>query len=152
MDPEPLLDWLRRIWPDDLPNPTGIHVANDAHLTDVPDPWVSINSTASLRALSARAGKPLSPHRFRGNLWIDGLSPWDEHEWVGRTVSIGGATLAVREQITRCKATMANPETGKRDVDTLDILNDLGHQEFGVYAEVIEGGEVKLGDPVAVAA
>ena len=39
-----------------------------------------------------------------------------------------------------------------RDVDTLDILNDLGHQEFGVYAEVIEGGEVKLGDPVAVAA
>ena len=45
---------------------------------------------------------------------------------------------------------MANPETGKRDVDTLDLLNELGHQEFGVYAEVIDGGEIALGDTVSV--
>ena len=149
---EPLLDWLRRIWPDDLPNPTGVYRAENAHLTDVPDPWISIKSTASLKAFSALAGQDLSPHRFRGNLWIDGLAPWDEKKWVGKTVQIEDVKLAVREEITRCKATMANPDTGKRDVDTLQLLDELGHQEFGVYAEVIEGGEISLGDAVTVTA
>ncbi len=150
-DAAPFLDWIRRIWPDDLPAPTGIYRANDAHLTDVPDPWVSINSTASLKALANMAGTEVSPHRFRGNLWIDGLAAWEEKKWVGKTLKVGAATLVVREEITRCKATMANPETGKRDVDTLELLDELGHQEFGVYAEVVESGEVELGDSVTVA-
>ncbi|MDD9978829.1 MAG: MOSC domain-containing protein, partial [Boseongicola sp.] len=101
-----IVDWLRKIWPDDLPKPTEVYKTTDAHLTDVPDPWISINSTASLKALSQRAGSTLSPHRFRGNLWVDGLSAWEEHEWVGKTLKVGSATLQVREQITRCKATM----------------------------------------------
>ena len=96
------------------------------------------------------AEREVSPHRFRGNLWIDGLQPWDEKHWIGKTLQIGDAKLAVREEITRCKATMANPETGKRDLDTLELLDELGHQEFGVYAEIIEGGEIKLGDSVTV--
>ncbi|MGI9393180.1 MAG: hypothetical protein ACR2OY_00900 [Boseongicola sp.] len=50
--------------------------------------------------------------------------------------------------MTRCKATMANPDTGRRDLDTLGLLDDLGHQEFGVYAEVIEGGTLSVGDAV----
>ncbi len=149
-DEAPLVDWLRRIWPDDLPAPTGVYQASDAHLTDVPDPWLSLNSTASLKALAARADSDLNPHRFRGNLWIDGLEPWAEKRWVGKTVQIGDVKFAVREEITRCKATMANPETGKRDVDTLQLLDDLGHQEFGVYAEVIEAGEIALGASVTV--
>ncbi len=149
-DEEPFLDWLHTIWPDDLPKPTGIYRADGAHLTDIPDPWVSINSTASLKALSTMAEREVSPHRFRGNLWIDGLQPWDEKHWIGKTLQIGDAKLAVREEITRCKATMANPETGKRDLDTLELLDELGHQEFGVYAEIIEGGEIKLGDSVTV--
>jgi hypothetical protein len=42
---------------------------------------------------------------------------------------------------------MANPETGARDVDTLMHLRDgWGHQDFGVYAEVIEGGPIVVGD------
>ncbi|MEM9970862.1 MAG: MOSC domain-containing protein [Pseudomonadota bacterium] len=150
-DTEELVDWLRRIWPDDLPAPTGIYRATNAHLTDVPDPWISINATASLDALSALAGQSLSPHRFRGNLWIDGLDAWQEKGWVGKTLKVGDAALAVREEITRCKATMANPETGKRDVDTLDLLSELGHMEFGVYAEVVDGGDISLGDPVTIA-
>ncbi|NNJ67832.1 MAG: MOSC domain-containing protein, partial [Boseongicola sp.] len=60
------------------------------------------------------------------------------------------AVLQVKEQITRCKATMANPETGQRDVDVLGTLDDLGHQEFGVYAEVVESGNVALNAPVEV--
>jgi len=144
----PLIDWLRQIWPGDLPRPTAIYQGRDVHLTDVPDPWISLNSAASLKALSHRAGVILSPHRFRGNIWIDDLDPWAEAKWVGKTIQLGPVTLAVRSQITRCKATMANPETGRRDLDTLGLLDDLGHQEFGVYAEVIDGGTLSVGDGV----
>ena len=103
------------LWPIDLPAPTGLYKAASAHLTDVPDPWISIATTASLKALSHRVGMKLSPHRFRGNLWLDGTDPWEEMNWVGKRLQIGEVVLDVKEQITRCKATMANPETGKRD-------------------------------------
>ncbi len=145
-----LVNWLRQLWPGDLPKPTAIYRSNAGHLTDMPDPWISLNSTASLKALSQRAGVILLPHRFRGNIWIDGLDPWQEAEWVGKTIQAGDVTLAVRARITRCKATMANPETGRRDLDTLGLLDDLGHQEFGVYAEVVDGGMLSVGDVVIV--
>ncbi len=137
-----LIDWLRDLWPIDLPSPTKLYRVQGVPLTDVPHPWVSINSTSSLKALGHRTGSDLSPHRFRGNIWIDGLAPWDETNWIGKRLRVGDAVLEVKEQITRCKATMANPETGQRDVDVLGTLDDLGHQEFGVYAEVIESGHV----------
>ena len=47
-------------------------------------------------------------------------------------------------------ATTANPETGRRDAETLDALErGWGHQDFGVYAEVVAGGTVKVGDSFA---
>jgi uncharacterized protein YcbX len=147
-----LLDWLSRLWPADLPAPTGIYRTPETHLTDVPDPWVSINSHATLRAVGERAGAELSMHRWRGNLWIDGWAPWEEFDLVGRTLRVGSATLEVKERITRCKATMANPETGRRDVDTLATLRTWGHQDFGVYAAITGGGTIRTGDAVEILA
>lgn len=144
------LDWVGRIWSSDLPAPTAMYRATDAHLTDVPDAWLSIGCLASNRALSQRMGQDLSPDRWRANLWLEGTVPWEEKEWVGKTIMIGQVALKVACEITRCKATMANPETGRRDADTLDALQKLGHQEFGLYAEVIEGGTLHVGDPVVV--
>jgi MOSC domain-containing protein YiiM len=43
-------------------------------------------------------------------------------------------------------ATSVNTDTGIRDVDTLKALNSLDHQDFGVYATVIETGDIALGD------
>lgn len=147
-DPEALVNWIGEIWSSDLPAPTSLYRATDAHLTDVPDAWLSIGCLSSNRALGQRMGTELSPHRWRANLWLEGTPPWAEKEWVGRTLRIGDVTLKVASEITRCKATMANPETGRRDADTLGALDDLGHQEFGLYAEVIEGGLLQVGAAV----
>ena len=147
-----LSDWLSRLWPADLPAPTGTYRTTGAHLTDVPDPWLSVNNHATHRAVAQRAGRDLSIHRWRGNLWIEGLAPWQEFEWIDREIAVGDATLRVEQRITRCKATMANPETGRRDVDTLGLLRTWDHQDFGVYARVIRGGQIALGAPVSVPA
>jgi hypothetical protein len=147
---ERLVAWLAPLWPAEFPRPTGL-VSADAALTDVPEPWVAVNNLASHRAVADRLGDAgLSIHRWRGNIWIDGLAPWEEFDWPGRRLCIGDAVLEVQERIGRCKATMANPETGRRDRDTLAALRSWDHDDFGVYAVVVEGGEIVEGGPVTL--
>jgi uncharacterized protein len=142
-----LIAWFRPFWPEVRPEPAAVVHVPGVPMTDVPDPFVAILNTASNRALSQRVGQPLSIHRWRGNIWLAGLAPWEEFDLVGRDLRIGGAVLHVVEPITRCRATEANPETGRYDAGTLAALNEgYGHQDFGVYARVVQGGDVALGD------
>ena len=48
--------------------------------------------------------------------------------------------------IQRCRHTEANPETGRRDADTLGVLQSWGHRDMGVYAVVTQGGDIAVGD------
>ncbi|MCC6000314.1 MAG: MOSC domain-containing protein [Pararhodobacter sp.] len=146
-----LVDWLRPLWPDSRPAPARLVSRTDGGaLTDVPAPWVAILSMTSLRTLSQRMGRDLSIHRFRGNLWLDGLAPWQEFDLIDRALTIGQARLRVVARITRCVATCANPETGRTDADTLAALEQgWGHADFGVYAMVTQGGTVSVGDTVS---
>lgn len=146
-DTERFLDWVRPLSPADRAQPSRIYSAADVAMTDTDYQSISILSLASNADLAARMGIDLSPLRWRGNLWLEGLAPWAERDWIGKTVRIGGAVLAIEEHIVRCLATTANPVTGERDADTLGALNALhGAQEFGVYAKVIEGGAIRQGD------
>lgn len=140
------LEWLGPLTPATRAQPVQIVKAGRG-MTDSEFPSVSILSTASLADLSARMGQDLSPHRWRGNLWLDGAAPWAEFDWIGREIRIGGAVLRIEERITRCNATKVNPETGKPDADTLAALEAaFGHQDFGVYATVIQSGAIATGD------
>lgn len=149
-EPGSFIEWIARLWDSRLPRPTGLYRADAAHLTDVPDPWISVGFLASNRALSQRMGQDLSPDRWRANLWLEGTVPWEEKEWVGKTIRIGEVALKIACEITRCQATMANPLTGRRDANTLGALSELGHQEFGLYAEVVQGGAIRTGDTASV--
>ena len=151
-DAQKLLDWTRPLISENRPAPKEIRRAGSRGMTDSNFASVSIMSLATLRAVSGRAGRDLSPLRFRGNLWIDGeLAPFEEFEWVGKTLTLGRTTLKVIEPITRCRATMANPDTGVVDTDTLDILDSAwNHQQFGINVEVIESGDVSVGDGLAI--
>lgn len=149
VDAARLMDWLRPLWPENRPEPAQVvHVPGQA-MTDQDEPWVSINSLSSLADLSARMGRELSIHRFRGNIWVQGWAPWAEHGLVGRQITIGAARLEVVELIGRCRATGANPETGVQDADTMGALETgYGHTDFGIFARVIGSGKVALGDEV----
>jgi uncharacterized protein YcbX len=145
-----LLSWLKPIYPADRRPPAALVRAPDAGMSDAPFASVSILNEASLRALSQRLGQTLDPRRFRGNLWLDGLAPWEEFDLVGKRLRVGEAELEVIEPIGRCRATEANPDTGRRDAATLAALEDgWGHTEFGVYAMVRKGGRIATGDTAA---
>lgn len=147
---ERFLDWVAPISPTDRFRPAAL-VRGPRAMTDSAFPSISIKSLASNAALSAHMGIDLSIHRWRGNLWIDGLAPWAEFALVGRRLRIGEAVLEVRERVGRCKATTADPETGVPDADTLRGLREVvGAQDFGVFAVVVEPGPVARGDAVEV--
>lgn len=146
-DAERFITWLAPISPTDQFRPARLVSVPGCALTDSDFPSVSIANLASNAALAAHMGQDLSIHRWRANLWLDGLEPWVEADWIGREIRIGGALLRVVEPITRCKATTANPETGLVDADTLGALRGLrGAQQFAVYARVLDGGIIRRGD------
>jgi uncharacterized protein YcbX len=117
--------------------------------SDVPEAWVSIINLESVRDLERVTGKPVSPVRFRGNLYVGGGHPWSEHAWVGQEITVGEARLKVHERIGRCAATEVNPATAERDMQILRALSHgFNHTNMGVYAEVVRGGEIKSGDAV----
>ncbi|MEM6679950.1 MAG: MOSC domain-containing protein [Pseudomonadota bacterium] len=145
-----LTAWIAPLAGERQPGPYRMARLPAAHLSDMPQNYVSILSLSSLRALGEHLGQPMDVRRFRGNLWLEGLWPWQEEEWIGREISIGPVRFRVDEPIGRCRATEAGPETGRYDATTVAGLRKArGHTEFGVYATVIEGGTVSEGDTVA---
>ncbi len=119
--------------------------------SDVEPKFLSIQNRASLDAIGGHAGTRFDQRRMRGNLLLDGLAPWVEMEWAGRRLRVGEAELEVVEIIGRCPATMLDPENGARNIPTLDILNrEYGHQDCGVYAKVVQGGTIRVGDGVTL--
>ena len=140
------LDWVRPLNPAERAEPVSIVTAGRG-MTDSDFPSVAILNTATLADLSARMGVDLSPDRWRGNLWLNGAAPWVEFDWIGQSIRIGGAVLQIKERITRCNATKVDPATGIPDADTLGALEaEFGHQDFGVYAVVTQGGPIAVGD------
>lgn len=150
-DGQALIDWSRGMIPETRAASTRVVSAPGRGMTDSDFPSISICNHASNRAVGQKLGHDLSPLRWRGNLWLDGLALWEEFDLIGKRLKIGETLLEVREPITRCAATTANPDTGRRDADTLGALRDgWNHQEFGVYAVVIEGGRIAAGDAVDI--
>jgi len=148
-DGDRLIDWVTPLMPANRAASTRLIRAASRGMTDSDFPSVTLCNMSSHRAVEQRVGKPLSIHRWRGNIWIDGLAPWEEFDWIDREVAIGGAVFRVTERTDRCLATAANPETGQRDAATLEALDHWGHRDFSVRAEVIQSGDIALGDGVA---
>ena len=67
----------------------------------------------------------------------------------GNRRSDRSARLKVVKRIVRCAATEVDPDTGIRDLPIpRTLMEHFGHADCGVYAEVIEGGPIAVGDAV----
>jgi uncharacterized protein YcbX len=120
-------------------------------------------TTSTLDALrAAHAGGDFDVRRYRANVVVeDAGDGFAENDWIGRTVSLGGAGAAMQVSIPtmRCvMTTMAQPGLD-RDVSLLQTIARTNRQTIfggewaccGVYGDVAAGGEVRVGDEVSVA-
>ena len=127
---------LDPLWLDTVAERLGVESLDvlDTHgtfsLADRPRRYVSIINLASARTLGEFLGTAIDPARFRMNVWIDGLEPFAELNWVAghpgtRDIRIGGVRLRVDEACVRCKAIEANPHSGEYDLALQKALEDL---------------------------
>jgi uncharacterized protein len=120
---------------------------------------VTLVSTAALDTLAAEAAcDGVDGRRFRMLFGVDGIPAHAEDAWVGHDVRVGEALVKVHGNVGRCVVTTLDPDTGERDLDTLHALTryrgEVATTErlpFGVWAQVLEPGTVRLGDSVAPA-
>jgi uncharacterized protein YcbX len=108
---------------------------------------------ASLDDLNARLaanGFPAVPvNRFRPNVVLDGLDPYDEDHL--DTITAGSVTLRLVKPCTRCEITTTDQETARRNLEPLRTLatyrrdDRLAGVTFGMNAIVVAGDGATLG-------
>jgi len=117
---------------------------------------VTIINRASVRALAEALGDEVDERRFRGNVLVEGLAPFEEQTWQGRRVRIGEAEFAVTTPVIRCVATEADPTLGEWNLPVLKTLVHAFAQDrptMGVLAEPRRGGgAMAVGDAIEVVA
>jgi uncharacterized protein YcbX len=117
----------------------------------------SLISRASLERLARQADvDTIDARRFRMLIEVDGVPAHAEDGWVGGEVRVGEALIQFEGHVGRCLITSLDPDSGKSDLPTLDLLRayrgDMPTTEplpFGIHGRVLEPGAVRIGDPVA---
>lgn len=103
---------------------------------------LSVATDGALAALGA------DRRRLRPNLLIGGVEGLAEREWEQRFLRIGEAVIGLANLRQRCIMITWDPDTGVQDLDVFRRM----HRQFGgsmaLDAWVVEGGRVKVGDPV----
>lgn len=116
------------------------------HFDDGP---IHILTTASLSLLSSilpDAG--IDPRRFRPNIVLD--TQYLDSDLIGKKIQCGDCTLEVTHNTERCR--MITLEQG--DIENRpEILKSVSKRfdlNFGVYARVLTGGPISVGDSVEI--
>jgi uncharacterized protein len=135
----------------ELRGPPSVLHAPGFSFSDVARKVVSIINLASVAAIEDVVGRPVHPLRFRGNVYVTGWPAWREFDFLGQEITVArGPRLRVIKRIVRCAATNVEPDTGIRDLSIPDtLMRSFGHADCGVYGEVVEGGEIAVGDELS---
>ena len=88
--------------------------------------------------------------RLRPNILIGGVEGMEEAQWPGAELHIGDAIVRLDSLRGRCPMTTVDPDTLERDPE---VLRDIGRRFGGrlaLNAEVVRGGQVRVGDTVTL--
>ena len=114
-----------------------VHVLTTSSLEWVKRQWASTGGDA---------------RRYRPNIVLDTGEDEAlvEDGWLGATLSIGSCRLRVAERVERCVMPTFHQEGLSRAPGLLRFLAQRNETMLGVYADVVEAGTIRVGDPVSV--
>jgi hypothetical protein len=135
------------------------------NLCDTKGAYVSFLNLASVDALSEFMGEAIVPSRFRMNVWMAGLEPFEELTWVDKfpgtwEIFVGDCCFRVDDACERCRAVEANPTTGKYDLAVLARLSTMMEQRgyksphrgvshvMGILASPLNQGVIRRQDAI----
>jgi uncharacterized protein YcbX len=143
-------NWIEEEFSGELLGRPRILSADSHSFSDKKQKVLHLINLASVRALEAKLACSIDPMRFRANIIVDGIPPFAEFEWVGKSLRLPGITLAGEDRTERCAATNVDPQTGERDMSLPRQLMGLyGHTDFGIYLKAQSEGRIAIGDVMA---
>jgi MOSC domain-containing protein YiiM len=99
---------------------------------------VTVLSREAWERAAAEAGQPdVDPALRRANLLVSGI---DLRETIGRTLAIGETEILIHGETKPCE---------RMDADALRLRETLADWRGGAFGEVVNGGRIRIGDPVA---
>jgi len=112
---------------------------------------VSLLNIQSINDFQQKIDKKIEISRFRGNICIDGIKPWEEREWIGKIIKINNVSFKVEKNIPRCVAINLKPTTDDNSLNLLQSLKKTyDHFEMGIYLTPLDNGEINLCDNIEI--
>ena len=112
---------------------------------------VSLINIQSINDFQKKIDKKVEISRFRGNICIDGIKPWKEREWIGKTIKINNISFKVEKNIPRCVAINLKPKTDDNSLNLLQSLKKTyDHFEMGIYLTALSDGEIRIGNKLII--
>lgn len=120
------------------------------------DGAVSVISVATIAGIGREVGLQLDRRRFRANIVVEteNAEPFQEDEWVGRTLVFGDQNsrpaVGITQRDLRCMMLNLDPDTAVQDGRVMKAVVRLNKNNAGVYATVVRAGTIRVGDRVSV--
>ena len=112
---------------------------------------VSLLNIQSINDFQKKIDKKVEISRFRGNICIDGVKPWEEQKWVGKIVKINNVSFKVEKKIPRCVAINLKPQTNDNSLNLLQALKKTyNHFDMGIYLTALDDGKIKVGNQIEI--
>jgi uncharacterized protein YcbX len=112
---------------------------------------VSLINIQSVNDFQKKINEKIEISRFRGNICIDGIKPWEEREWIGKTIKINNISFKVEKNIPRCVAINLKPKTDDNSLNLLQSLKKTyDHFEMGIYLTALSDGEIRIGNKLII--
>ena len=112
---------------------------------------VSLLNIQSINDFEKKTNKKIEASIFRGNICIDGVEPWKEREWIGKTIKINNIPFKVEKNIPRCVAINLKPKTDDNSFNLLQLLKkNYNHFDMGIYLTALDDGEINTGDTIII--
>ena len=110
---------------------------------------ISLINLNSIEDFEKRINQKVEFQRFRGNFYVDGIDPWEERNWIGKTIKIDSVLFKVERNIPRCVAINLKPKTDKSDLNLLQSLKEAyNHFDMGIYLRSLNDGKIKVGNTI----
>ena len=110
---------------------------------------VSLLNIQSINDFQKKIDKKVEISRFRGNICIDGIKPWEEQEWVGKIIKINNVSFKVEKKIPRCVAINLKPQTDDNSLNLLQALKKTyNHFDMGIYLSALDDGKIEVGNKI----
>jgi len=106
---------------------------------------ISLINLDSLEDFNQKIGGNVDLERFRANIYINGLNPFQEFNWIGKKITISEKKFEVFAPIPRCKATQYPYKSSITDINVPYLLKqNYGHINMGVYLRPTSSASIFL--------